>query len=739
MAKKILVIMLITIMLVTTGMIGMPMKTKAAVPHTPIPVSPVSDFTICPPSVSNTINFNCTSVSGATSYRFQVATDVYFSSTSTVYDLVTPYNHSYFKLDAGIDYFWRVLANNLDGDSPWSTTATFRILLQAPELIAPLGLTSSGDTLFIWRTCFYSPTEIQIAASPDFSSLLFDATFYSNQAIAVSGGKLEYSFNYPYLMPAGHYWWRAKVMLGTTESSWTTGYFRVILPPQTVPMLISPSDGALIKQLNKHIVWTPVPEASKYELSINNHFIVVNTNTYYLYGSDNSIYQIRIRAGNVAGWGPWSGCYTFRILLPPGTPSLITPQNRAVIQNTNSVLLRCSSIETAEYYRFQITDLTLGTSQSFRVTAPYTTLNYVGIWSHQYSWWVKAYNLSGESNSSNTYYFAISENIPPRIEIDSYPQYTNQSNIVISGKAYDLESGIAALCYRQQNISLSADGTFQITFNLKGGPNSFTLIAIDRAGNKIQRSIGIVKDITPPIVTVTQPMLNFKDEATVVTDIKVEGQIKDNLPVRLWIDNTEVTVSSSGRFSYPVMLHFWANTINLKAVDAAGNTTIRSLLISKISPVAKCVFQIHNPIMEVYRVNEKGKIQAYSQEIDPGRGTVPVIVSNRTFIPVRALVESIGGKVVWIASQRKVVIVLPYRGMSIDLKIGNNMAKITDSYGNVSWAEIEKGDSKVVPFIKNDRSYFPLRFVVETLGFKVNWDSVLEIITIEFPLTPPQP
>ena len=160
------------------------------------------------------------------------------------------------------------------------------------------------------------------------------------------------------------------------------------------------------------------------------------------------------------------------------------------------------------------------------------------------------------------------------------------------------------------------------------------------------------------------------------------------------------------------------------------------LKISKISPVAKCEFQVGNPIMKVYKINERGDLQEYSREIDPGRSTVPVIVNNRTFVPIRSLIENIDGTVTWVASERKVIITLPYRSITIELWISKSWARITDSYGTVSWVEIEKGNPKVTPFIRNDRSYFPLRFIVEALGFKVNWNSVMEIITIEFPLTP---
>ncbi len=46
------------------------------------------------------------------------------------------------------------------------------------------------------------------------------------------------------------------------------------------------------------------------------------------------------------------------------------------------------------------------------------------------------------------------------------------------------------------------------------------------------------------------------------------------------------------------------------------------------------------------------------KEIDPGRGTVPVIISEwgRTLLPIRAIVEELNGEVLWDGTTRKVTI-----------------------------------------------------------------------------------
>lgn len=40
-------------------------------------------------------------------------------------------------------------------------------------------------------------------------------------------------------------------------------------------------------------------------------------------------------------------------------------------------------------------------------------------------------------------------------------------------------------------------------------------------------------------------------------------------------------------------------------------------------------------------------VNGVTREIDPGRGTSPVIVNGRTLLPIRAIIEALGGSVAW--------------------------------------------------------------------------------------------
>lgn len=87
----------------------------------------------------------------------------------------------------------------------------------------------------------------------------------------------------------------------------------------------------------------------------------------------------------------------------------------------------------------------------------------------------------------------------------------------------------------------------------------------------------------------------------------------------------------------------------------------------------------------------------------------PIIVNDRTMLPIRFVAENLGANVEWIAEERKIVITRDDLYMVIT---------IDDEIANVNGDEVEL-DSPA--FIRNDRTYLPVRFVAENLGARVLW------------------
>jgi len=105
---------------------------------------------------------------------------------------------------------------------------------------------------------------------------------------------------------------------------------------------------------------------------------------------------------------------------------------------------------------------------------------------------------------------------------------------------------------------------------------------------------------------------------------------------------------------------------------------------------------------------------------------VPVIVEGRTLVPIRAVVESLGGTVSWDAGSQTVMISLD--GTQLKLVVGKPTALVN---GRVT--AIDSTNAKVVPQILNGLTMLPLRFVAESLGADVRWEASTQTITITYP------
>ena len=119
--------------------------------------------------------------------------------------------------------------------------------------------------------------------------------------------------------------------------------------------------------------------------------------------------------------------------------------------------------------------------------------------------------------------------------------------------------------------------------------------------------------------------------------------------------------------------------------------------------------QIGNPVMTVNGIES---------EIDPGRGTAPVIQNDRTLVPVRAIIEAMGGSVEW--NDETQTAFLEYNGDTITLTIGSTVALLN--------GEANTLDSALV--LVSDRTMLPIRFIAEGFGFDVKWTDSTQTVVI---------
>ncbi len=98
------------------------------------------------------------------------------------------------------------------------------------------------------------------------------------------------------------------------------------------------------------------------------------------------------------------------------------------------------------------------------------------------------------------------------------------------------------------------------------------------------------------------------------------------------------------------------------------------------------------------------------------------IKDNRAMLPLRYVIEdeAFAGEVFWDGLLRKVA--LNCQGKYIELFIDSNKVTVD---GKAAYLD-------AVPYIREDRTYIPLRFLSETLGAKVDWNNTTREININF-------
>lgn len=123
------------------------------------------------------------------------------------------------------------------------------------------------------------------------------------------------------------------------------------------------------------------------------------------------------------------------------------------------------------------------------------------------------------------------------------------------------------------------------------------------------------------------------------------------------------------------------------------------------------ILQIGNPVMNV---------NSLAVAIDTSEDTVPVIKDGRTLVPIRAIIESMGGTVSWDSATSTVT--LSYKGDIIKLVIN-----CTTAFLNGTEKALD-----VAPVVINGRTMLPIRFIAENFGCKVDWNGTDSTIRINY-------
>jgi hypothetical protein len=428
--------------------------------------------------------FSWAQVAGSTSYRFQLSTSNTFSAlTLDQNGLTNPsFNPNSGTLKVSTTYYWRVLANNAGGESPWSEVRSFTTIPNAPSSPV-LGNPTNGlinvslTPAFSWSQSAGATTyRIQIATSNTFSPASEPSSF---APILDQSGISATSFtpNAGVLSGITQYYWRMSASNAGGDSPWSEVRSFTTLPPPNAPLLIAPTNAAINQSLTPSLECELLSNATNYRFQVStakdfSTLIADNTGT-----SNKSVvaankldygvlYYWRAQAINTAGASGWSTAFTFTTS-PLGIPQLVAPANNAT-NVSRTPAFSWGQVTGAIRYQIQVSTTTVVLSQEVATTSftPPSSFD-VGT---SLVWRVRAIGNASTGDWSAPFTFSTVPDLPPTIT--QIPSFTSAvdigQNITISAKAKD-DVGIALVTLRFH----------------EGGQSAFTSINMPLVGNVV--------------------------------------------------------------------------------------------------------------------------------------------------------------------------------------------------------------------------------------------------------------
>lgn len=166
--------------------------------------------------------------------------------------------------------------------------------------------------------------------------------------------------------------------------------------------------------------------------------------------------------------------------------------------------------------------------------------------------------------------------------------FYNISNPVLTG---DVNMDVKSFQIQDKDVKVNADMTFNAPVTLVNGHNKVHVTAETTKGDKIDYSMNVWCDTTAPTLNVTSvpskdlvPVVYVSDE---VTSYMVNCSISDNsLWFKLFVNGNQVQTNDSinakhANYTSEVQLNDNSNIIEVKAVDAAGNETVKKFIVIK--------------------------------------------------------------------------------------------------------------------------------------------------------------
>ena len=131
-----------------------------------------------------------------------------------------------------------------------------------------------------------------------------------------------------------------------------------------------------------------------------------------------------------------------------------------------------------------------------------------------------------------------------------------------------------------------------------------------------------------------------------------------------------------------------------------------------ISKILLLLLVLSSFIFSGYKIQKPIKIYINGQLVESDQP--PLIIDNRTFVPIRVIAEDLGATVDYNNKDR--IVTIRRDKTNILLTIGDDIARISSD------VETRPAILDAPAFLRNDRTYLPLRSISELFGMQVDWD-----------------
>lgn len=131
-----------------------------------------------------------------------------------------------------------------------------------------------------------------------------------------------------------------------------------------------------------------------------------------------------------------------------------------------------------------------------------------------------------------------------------------------------------------------------------------------------------------------------------------------------------------------------------------------------ISKILLLLLILSSFIFSGYKIQKPIKIYINGQVVESDQP--PLLIDNRTFVPIRVIAEDLGATVNYNKEDR--IVTIRRDKTNILLTIGDDIARISSD------VETRPAILDAPAFLRNDRTYLPLRSISELFGMQVDWD-----------------